>query len=386
MPLTQVMQGPGHWSIELDDRLPVSRARTDMFPVATQGWGHIVVTSAQIDPADVTSDVLLQLATYVGRYIGQRNRTELYGDHINAWLGDAEGKGVIVDFNEFTLDQGFTAWINTLQPDEIPFYQGNIGTPGFTLAYTWQPGVSQREAIDYVCRWFGCEWRVRNTFHFDADIWTNLYGATPTAIATPWWDGRDAELTGIRSVIEPETTLERYAEGIFGVGAGGTGSNQADPADPFDLPLPGGTGVNPGIYMTGSAQVADADLVTFLQAEGAERWARNPTLKLRTDDFCALDSVAVGAPLYVFEPDADVYDFDNEVHYGGHIIWPKKLRVQAIVDMPVRKGMGVYFLSAGGVISDLTDYVKWETGSTRIEVGERLRTLRPAMKRKGYDA
>ncbi len=386
MPLTQVMQGPGHWSIELDgDRLPVPRALTDLFPVASEGFGHIVVTSAQIDPADVTVDTLLDLATYVGRYIGQRDRTTLYGDHINAWLGDSEGKGVIVNTTEFTLDQGFTAWINTLQPDEIPFYQGNIGTPGFTFEYTWKPGVSQREAIDTICRWFGCEWRVRNTFDFDADIWTNLYGATPTAIATPWWDGRDAELTGIRSVIEPETTLERYAEGIFGVGSGGTGSNQTDPADPFDLPLAGGAGVTPGIYMTGSSQVADADLVTFLQAEGAERWARNPTLKIRTDDFCALDSVAVGAPLYVFDPDADVYDFDSEVHYGGHIVWPKILRVQAIVDMPVRQGMGVYFRTADEVF-DLTDYVKWETGSTRIEVGERLRTLRPALKRKGYDA
>ncbi len=383
MPVTQVMQGPGRWSIELNDSAP--RALTNLFPVATEGFGHIVVTSARLDQTDPTPAVLLQLATYVGRYLGQKDRTSLYGDHINAWLGDANGLGIPGAINEFTLNQSFGAWIDTLQPDQVPFYQGTIGTPGLFFEYTWRPGDTQRAALDAVCRWFDCEWRVRNTMVFDADIWTNLYGATPRAIATPWWDGRDVELTGIRSTILSDTSLERYAEGIYGVGAGGTGSNQTDPAAPFDLPTPGGPGVTPGIYLTGASQVSDTDLVAFLQAEGAERWERAPTIKVSTDDFCPLDAVSVGAPLYVYDPDSDVYDTANEVHYGGQIVWPKILRVQAIVDMPVREGMGVYFRTPDDVF-DLTDYVKFETGSTRIEVGERVRSLRPAMKRRGYDA
>lgn len=391
MPLTQVMQAPGHWSIELDgDRLPVPRALTDLFPVATEGFGHIVVTSAQIDAGDLTPNVLLQLATYVGRYIGQKGRTTLYGDHINAWLGDAEGKSRLLA--ELTVDQGFTAWIDDIQADQDPFYQGNIGTPGFTFNYTHRDNDSQRATLDAICKWFGCEWRVRNTMQFDADIWTNLYGATPTAIATPWWDGADTELTGIRADIETDANVERYAAVIAGTGAGGTFTSVSE-INSFTGPL-GDYYLQTGLSLSGASQIADADLTTFLTAEAQERWALDPTLKIRTDDFCPLDSVAVGAPLYVFDPDADVYDFDNEIHYGGHMLWPKILRVQAIVDMPVRKGMGVYFatgrndaLTAGTEqIFDLTDYVKWETGTTRIEVGERVRTLRPAMKRKGYDA
>lgn len=388
-----MMQGSGHWSLKLDgDRLPVPRALTDLFPVASEGFGHIVVTSAWVDPGDITAVGLLQLATYVGRYIGQKNRTELYGDHINAWLGDSEGKGTLIP--GFTATQGFAAWMDDIVPDDVPLNRGTTGSPGGSLAYTHRDSDSQRSTLDAVCRWFGTEWRVRNTLTLDADTWQNLYGATPTAIATPWWDGSDVELNGIRSTIEPDVSLDRYAYNIAGTGAGGTPALVSDPAGAFDHPIGGYLNLPVGVNLSGSSQIADANLSTFLTNEGAERWALNPTIKIATDDFCPLDSVNVGAPLHVFDPDADVYDGNNEVHYGGHIVWPKILRVQAIVDMPIRAGMGVYFRTgltdpfdpASGEIFDLTDYVKFETGTTRIEVGERVRTLRPSVKRRGYDA
>lgn len=384
MPLTQVLQGPGHWSIELDgDRLPVPRAVTDNMPAGTEGFGHIIVTPARLEPDEALSH--LTTAVYVGRYLVQRDRTILSGDHINAWLGDADGKSIGGD-TVITANQGFGDWIDDIAPSTAPFVHGTIGTPGSTLDYTYAGAEqTQRDALDTVCRWFGCEWRVRNTFIFDADIWQNLYGSAPSAIATPWWDGADTELNGIRATISTETNLERYAYIIAAAGIGGS-SALPDPNFPFDDP--------PGCYaggfpawkrLPGGGRIDVGDLNTFLLSEGAERWARDPTLKITTDHHCPTTVVNVGDPFYAYDPDADVFDFANEVHYGGHILWPKILRVQALVDMPVRAGMGVYFRTAEAV-HDLTDYVRFETGTTRIEVGERLHTMRPAMAPRGYDA
>jgi hypothetical protein len=101
----------------------------------------------------------------------------------------------------------------------------------------------------------------------------------------------------------------------------------------------------------------------------------------------------VGAYIKVWDPDNHVWRLENEfvnyafgapteTFYNGHVCWPSVQRVYGIT-MPVREGMGVYLVRGDGDIIDLTRYVKWETGTSTIEVGAPPRRVSSSVKRRG---
>jgi hypothetical protein len=76
----------------------------------------------------------------------------------------------------------------------------------------------------------------------------------------------------------------------------------------------------------------------------------------------------------VYSPDDDFYDSANSIAIGGQILAPKSIRCTGYT-YPVQAGMGVYALY-NDVVTDLTNFVKWETGRpTQLEFDLRPKSL-----------
>jgi hypothetical protein len=59
----------------------------------------------------------------------------------------------------------------------------------------------------------------------------------------------------------------------------------------------------------------------------------------------------------------------DDDHDGGDRVAPRTLMVSRITE-PVAQGRGVYAQRGTGEAVDLTPWVEWETGSTRVSLGE----------------
>src|SRR5690606_16464333 len=98
-------------------------------------------------------------------------------------------------------------------------------------------------------------------------------------------------------------------------------------------------------------------------------------LTLSTKDYDVKGSFSVGDRVYVYDPDAELFDTDYEVTFRGQRFNPIVLKVTE-TDWPVTEAYTVAYRDADGVWYDLTDYVEFEAeGDSRITVGDFSRQL-----------
>lgn len=104
---------------------------------------------------------------------------------------------------------------------------------------------------------------------------------------------------------------------------------------------------------------------TVLRKAGTVSVTAQPPMPFVVGDWC-----------WVWAPERDLYSLANGVQYGGRTIFPFALRILEMT-WPLRAGLGVYLdnTPAGGVITDLSDYIEAENGDTSLSVGALPRTL-----------
>ena len=96
---------------------------------------------------------------------------------------------------------------------------------------------------------------------------------------------------------------------------------------------------------------------------------------LSTDEYDIYGAFNVGDYIYVYDPDTNLYDNDNEVYVRGARYNPIKLRVTE-VEWPVTEDYSVAYRDANGTWFDLTDYVEWDTQlATKVTIGDLERVL-----------
>lgn len=86
--------------------------------------------------------------------------------------------------------------------------------------------------------------------------------------------------------------------------------------------------------------------------------------------------VAPGDGVYVYDPDAGLVDLSVEVD-DGVVVHPLVTRV-AGMRWPITEGMGVYVSAWNGssfVVTDVSEFVAFGSGSAQLDVGEPRRTL-----------
>lgn len=373
--INQRLMGIGEWSLTL--REGTRQSVLAALNIDSYGYGHVIVTPTHMDPTAVPAATLLAVARYTGIYARRPSRLQIGGPGLAAWLADADGKGDVIEGTALSKSAGtFVQWITDLRPSSLLAGTYNAVGGALTMAFQY---IDRRTALNYVADYFGAEWRINPDLTLDGGTAAQLFTTTPTVVVQRWSGGRDPNITGLKTEVEVAKDLEDYTTRIVllanGLAAGeAVGTADISPATPYkDLQ---GNAVDL-VRIIDSADTAAGNETAVAQAQ-LNRFTsirRAVTLSSQTYDIGA--DIEVGDTIYVWDPERDLIDTANEKQYRGQIIRPIALRVLGYT-WPVQRGMGVYFRDLNGLITDLTEWVQWESGPTTIEVGANPRPLDPA--------
>lgn len=380
MPVTEILQSLGSWTIRLAPDTP--RSVLD----AIDDFGHVTVHSAHQDPR-AAGDSLLASARYAGVVRRRRftdDTREISGPGMGYWLGDEDDKGPAIEEPVIWESAGFQSGVRSLLPGTVT--EGAIGTVGgsFPGAFGHQ---TPRKALTAWCALFAtnygsAEWRVNPDGSLDAGSVEQLYTITPAAIVVREGVGTDLRLRGLPGYGTAESDREDWATRVVVItDSAGTAATAAvaylpDIAVPFrDLQ---GNPVRITRFVTLPDGAADATEVG--RTELAKTAGAHTTISLDTGDGFDIDGTCrVGDYVHVWDPEAGLVDETNEVTYRGRRINPVAVRLVEAT-WPVVSGMGVAYRSSrpGETArwTDLTRWVEWEDGAvTQLTVGDPARSL-----------
>lgn len=361
--ITERLRLLGTWSLRLKESTPPS-VLDPLENVDGKVYGHVVVTPTHIPVESVSGATLLSLARFTGVYRDRPTHFEIGGPGPAAWLADEDGKGKIFESVE-SHSQSFALWVADVLPPSLD--AGTVTAIAGTLDHDFPIGTDRREALDYVCDFFGGEWRVNPDLTLDAGAESDLFVTPPTSIVQRKSGGRDGNIVGIKATLDLSRDFQDFTTRVFLQGASGTGSADISPAvTSKDI---NGNAVEFTRYVE-SADTKTGNENTVAQAQLNRFTDPRREITLSTDTYDIGADIRAGDSIYVYDPELGLVDTANEVQYRGETIHPVILRVFGTT-WPVQQGMGCYYrepTTAGDVI-DLTDFIEWETGATTIEVG-----------------
>ena len=370
MAVTEVLMGLGSWSVTLSEETP--REVLDRLGF----FGHVAIVAGRINAAEY-NDELLTMARYVGVLTGREldQRKTIKGQGMAVWLGDSDDKGEVLETPIEIIGQTFPNAIRAILSGSTAVVEGTLySAPGtYTGRHQW---VSKRKAIDYICSTKDCDWRVNGNATLDAGPSANLFKTTPTCvIARHGAAGPDMALTGLPGDMALARDVEDWTSRVVLL-AEGEGASVATAgvnilSNPYeDLrghPVKRTRLVSESGTATGNAAArAQLQLNRFSGTRNA--------MRLSAKDYDIRGSFVVGDWVWVYDPDAALYDTTNEVQYRGQRINPIRLRAVE-TSWPVAEGMTVAHRHQDGTWHDLTPYVVWESGATSVVVGELNRSL-----------
>lgn len=376
--ITEQLMDHGSFELTLRDITPtvVTHAGLDL---DTNMFGHIVVTTLRITDRPLTAAKIKALARYSGVYRRQEGPrlTHLQGTGLTFWLADEDGKDdkADTDVANYFGNLHFDVVFNGIIP--VALTAGTVTDIVVGTGYQSlnRAGVNRKKVIDDACAYFVGEYRVNADFTVDAGPLATLWptNTTPTSILLSRGSaidgGRDINLLGMTASITPDIDVEDVGTYVVVVDSDGNavgrfGGNHATLKDGRGNALR-----LRRIVQSTETQAASGDAAAQVQ----QARFTNPRQQLTVEVLDVYDlglDVRVGDAVWMFAPDAGVMDAANLVYYRGHALAPAKARVME-VSWPIVEGMGVYFLppTAAQTPIDLTEYVEFETGPTRVSVG-----------------
>jgi hypothetical protein len=237
MPVTEHLEDPGRFTIELDAAMAPPNLLTSI-----RQFDHMVILPQRMLHPNLYADAdLLATARYAGVVLEKEydRRREIYrimGQGLARWLGDSQGNGPTlaanVSYSAATVDEVLDLIANggILPPAITP---GTITTTGVgTFTGDFQEATTCIQALREVTAALNLTWRINPDGTLDAclktrdEVFRTTSSAIQYAVVRDGW-GSDPL---IRSV-EAETFLTRvdatdYATRIIHVGANFDGSNQ----------------------------------------------------------------------------------------------------------------------------------------------------------------
>lgn len=352
--------GIGSWSLRLNDKTP-QRTLAALDP-DDYAFGHIIVTPTHIPSTGVSASTLLSLARYTGVYRDRPTHFELGGPGLAMWLGDEDGKGDSI-VGTYSANQSFVAWVTAINYAALTAgtYTAIAG-PG-NLDYT-ATDMARRDLLDYVCAFYTAEWRITPAGVLDAGPKANLFVTSPEVVVQRRSGGRDINVTGIKATLDLSRDFQDYTTDVA-VNAASTTGLATIGASPY-LDLLGNPVIftriidSPDTVAAHDDAVAQAQLNRFLDPR--------KEITLSTEVYDLGRDVVAGDEIYVYDPELGLVDTANEVHYRGQTVHPVSIRCLGVT-WPISEGMGVYFRNKSGTVTDLSEWVLWETGATTLEVG-----------------
>ena len=225
--------------------------------------------------------------------------------------------------------------------------------------------------------------RVNNDATLDAGPESDLFVTDPTCIIIrrDTSAGEDLRVRAIPSTIALDQDMEDFATRVvvlagsdgfqFSVGSADIGSVAPEAniyKDMFGQPLK-------LTKLVSESETSDTN--ADARAELNLRTTLNPhrEITINSHDYDIYGSFEIGDYIYVYDPDSDLYDTDNEIYFRGVRLNPLKLQVTE-TEWPVTEDYSVAYRGSDGTWYDLTDYVEFETrDETKVTIGDFQRVL-----------
>lgn len=371
MAVTSVLRGSGKWDVTLNAETP--KDLIDKFKY----FGHVTIHPTRVDPR-VFGDTLLQDARYTGVYRGRSDKTDgttkLSGAGMAIWLGDEDGKGRVQE-TLLNLDGPFHTVLPTVLPPSVSI--GTIFNIGKTFTGNFQ-FVNARQMVDYITQTLGAAWRVNNDGTIDAGNESDLFVIDPKVIIARNKAGRDLLRRALSGNMDTDQDVEDFTTRVVLIASDAEGSSSTGSAD-----------ILPGLNIYKDLFGNSVEFTRLVSESGtdegnAEARAQlqlnrftgtRDSITLSSDEFDIPGDIDVGDYLWVWDPDKQIRDVNNEVYAPwGAYINPMKLQLTE-QSWPIADGMGVCYRDPDGLWYDLSSYVVYESGETSITVGGYSRSL-----------
>lgn len=367
MAVQVIHQALGQWSVQLvPDAPPGIIAGLPMF-------GRIVIVPSRVSPVEYGDD-LLRMARYVGvlRTVGTDSQITLSGSGMSFWLGDDNGLGDVFETPGVTLTAAtFPTAIRALLPPNGAITEGTLhtGVPGtITNPFAYQ---TPKAAIDYVCKTMGGSWRVNGDATLDAGPESALFVTTPTSlIVRKESAGYDVTLKALSGDLSSTRDATNYTTRVVLIAAALAGGTADAPLVPYLDPQ--GNPVHITRVIDEQADTLIANAPARAQAALAQYNGINRSIQLSVDEYDVAGDFAPGDTVWVYDPDAGIFDTANEMPFRGALIYPMAIKVLSLT-WPVTEGHTVAYRSGDGIWTDLTSWVAWEAASGgEVEVADSL--------------
>lgn len=417
MAVTEKLMGAGTFSINFSQEYTPTAIIESI-----KEWGHIVITPQSVDINSLSDSDILSSARYTGIIL---NRTleegivSINGQGLELYMGDGSGKGMVIAesnnigkvriFDGVTLAEAlFNSVTSTGKPygimrDETgalqAIQQGSIYQPtdteGENVLYSGQHFVETAlSALKFICEIVNAEYRVNPNGTLDAGPAANLFVGVgsnePTSVVVKTAYGEDPEYQGVtpqglRSEFDATDWVSRVdftgEVGYFDIATDVAGEANLS-SNPYK-DLHGNALKRVGLVQ--EPDVPEEHLNSRAQAMLNELSRVKKILNLDLTQYEVSGDMKVGDYVYAFDPDVGFVDTDAdaaaesrdkyEVTFRGQTITPAKVRIIGLT-FPIIDGMGVYFRDKDGNYTDLTQYINYESGSTQVELGDSIRSLK----------
>lgn len=382
MSVTEHLMRLGQWDLTLIPETPKSiRLAVDLFD-------HVVITAAPIVPLSGVSDAnILSAAIYTG-VIVEKDEYTLSGFSPLWWLGTDEGVGpppygdggggvfTVLEPVGFTFTGTWTTngsqtlaailAANALGGAVNGVTVGTVNGSGLVNVNGSGPVTGTwRELLDFLCGLAGAEYRMRPNFTYDVASAANLFVSTPTVVVTRKDGGPDGNRRGVRG---PNLSIKSSGRSITTHVRAYSDPTTIGQADAGTLPK-GPDNANAYFVRrttsTDSGSNVDTVATNLLNLYSTTR----DEITLDSAEYAVTRFVVPGDTVYVYDPQAGLFDTANQITYRGETITPIKVRLKQVT-WGIETGMGVYLRQTGTpTYVDLTPWVAFEEEGGGIDHG-----------------
>ncbi len=378
-------------------------------------WGQILIHSTRVDENTISNQDMIKTARYVGVVQNLQydlDSFQVSGKGTMVYLGDTDSRGLVVSetsgsgaVRSYTADSlsdvldrttstpyGILRTGDTAAQQAVRTKSGSITNPTTgTTTYTGDHYLeSTYRAVKYVAEHFDCEFYVDNEGFIYAgrpEVLFNGHTNNPDAIIIRQGQGEDPNIEGfIPAGITTGFDAEEYVTKVELIPTGATKEVSMAEAtvsvneykDLFDANLK-------RIQVVKDASATESNFQARANKALSEYNRLKKTVNVSLEGYDISGSFKVGDKIFIYDPEVGFEDTSSkaalesrsihQVTYQGSTINPEKIRVVGM-SYPVQDGMGVYYRnSSTGVITDLTDYIIFETGDISLEIGDVGQTL-----------
>ena len=410
MSIQEKVMAPGTFTVSLSGTITPNSVINSIDP-----WGQILIHSTRVDENTISNQDMIKTARYVGVVTNLEydlDSFQVSGKGTMIYLGDTDSRGLVVaetsgsgavrsytnDSFSDVLDRSTSTPFGLLRTGDSAAQQavrtksGSITNPtSGTTTYTGDHYLeSTFRAVKYVAEHFECEFFVDNEgfiFAGRPEVLFNGHNNDPDAIIIRQGQGEDPNIEGfIPAGITTGFNAEEYVSKVELIPTGETKEvSMADATVSVNQFKDLHNQNLKRIQVVKDASATQSNFQARANKALSEYNRLKKTVNVSLEGYDISGSFKVGDKIFIYDPDVGFEDTSSkaalesrdihQVTYQGSTINPEKIRVVGM-SYPVQEGMGVYYRnSSTGVITDLTDYIIFESGDISLEIGDVGQTL-----------